>query len=250
MKIIENLEQGSAEWHEARRCMITGTKLDSVMGTPYDKLMLVCELIAEEATEQTKTFKSTPEMERGSAEEVFARKHFEQMTGKKVVQLGFCISEEFPFLGISGDGWIKKVEKDLKYTSALEIKSPDSKNAVFYKLSSVLSASFLGLGYWSAITKANPDPVFKPSVKAPFLGVPAQYKWQSVNYFLVNPDLEELNFAIYDARFIEDPAKMTVIKILRSDPLLQEALEEAKKELVSFREFWVKCREVIIVENF
>ena len=73
MKII-NCNQGTQEWIEARRCMITGTKLDSVMGTKLDQLMLACELIGEEATEQTKAFKATIEMERGTAEEVFARK--------------------------------------------------------------------------------------------------------------------------------------------------------------------------------
>ena len=246
MKII-NCEQGTPEWHEARRCMITGTKMDSVMGTSLDKLMLVCELIAEEATEMSKTFKVSAEMERGNIEEVFARKHFEKITGKTVTQIGFCKSDEFEYLGISGDGW---VENKGKLTEAIEIKSPDSKNAVFYKLEDIMTVEELGLGSWSKPTKAEPEPVFKPSAKAPFIGIPAQYQWQVVTYFLVNEDLQTMNFCIYDARFIDEESKMHIVKIDRDNETLQAAINEAKKELVLFRQFWLKCREAIIADNF
>lgn len=244
---INKCEQGTPEWHDARRCMITGTKMDSVMGTSLDRLMLACELIAEEATELSKTFKVSAEMERGNIEEVFARKHFEKITGKEVTQIGFCRSDEFDYLGISGDGWI---ENNGKFTEALEIKCPDSKNAVFYKLADTLGPVELNLGSWSKPTKAEPDPIFKPSAKAPFLGIPAQYQWQVVTYFLVNTDLQTMNFGVYDARFIEEDSKMHIVKIERENPILQLAMEEAKKELVEFRAFWLKCREIIIKDNF
>jgi hypothetical protein len=218
------------------------------MGTSLDRLMLACELIAEEATEQSKAFKVTSEMERGTSEEVFARKHFEEITGKKVTQLGFCISDDFPFLGVSGDGWIKN--KKGVFDEAVEIKSPDSKNAVFYKLADTLPIEFLGLGSWSKPTKTDPDPVFKPSAKAPFLGIPEQYKWQVVDYFLVNTDLKKLHFCVYDARFIIDDSKMHIVTIERSNPVLQEAINEAKESITSFRAFWLECRESIIPNNF
>jgi hypothetical protein len=227
--------------------MITSTKLDSVMGTPWDRLMLACELIAEEASEQTKAFKVTPEMERGTAEEVFSRKHFEKLTNKKVTQIGFCISDEFPYLGVSGDGWI---ESNGKFTEAFETKSPDTKNAVFYKLEDLMSAEELGLGSYSESTKANPTPVFKPSAKAPFLGLPSQYQWQAVNYFLVNTDLQKLHFSIYDARFLDEKSRMHIVVVERNHPLMQEALSEARTELISFREFWMKCRTKIINDSF
>ncbi len=245
MKIIECL-QGTTEWLEARRAMITGTKLDSVMGTSLDKIMLISELIAEEATETVKSLKPTAEMERGSSEEVFARKHYEALHGKKVTELGFCISDEFPYLGCSGDGWIEN-KKGL-FTEAVEIKSPDSKNAVFYKLETMFSPEELGLGSWSKPTKTEPDPVFKPSTKVPYHGIPSQYKWQCVNYFLVNTDLQKLNFLIYDARFISDNSKLHVVEITREQ--VQPEIDKAKIELVKFREFWLRCREAIIVDNF
>ena len=81
---ILNIEQGTQEWHDARRCKVTGTKLDSVMGTALDRVQLACELIAEEATEQSKIMKATAEMERGTSEEVFALKAFAKRTGKKL----------------------------------------------------------------------------------------------------------------------------------------------------------------------
>ncbi len=248
MKIIKGLEQGTQEWLESRRCMVTGTKMDSVMGTPLDQLMLICELIAEEATEQTKAFKSTPEMERGTAEEVFARKHFEQLTDKKVTQLGFCISDEFKYLGISGDGWIKN--KKGVYEEAFENKSPDSKNAIFYQLADKIPAQELGLGTWSKPTKTEPEPVFKESAKAPFLGIPAQYKWQVVTYFIVNTDLKTLYFSVYDARFIDDETKMHIIKVERSNPLMQDAIAEAIAELIVFRKKWLKYKDAVLTTNF
>lgn len=247
MKIIENLEQGSPDWIKARTGKITGTKMEKVMGSSLDRLMLACELIAEEATEQTKSFKVTPEMERGTAEEVFARKEFEKRTGKKVEQIGFCISDRFDYLGVSGDGWIKKGKK---YTEAFENKSPDTKNSVFYQLESIFSAEELGLGTWSKPTKADPEPIFKPSAKAPFEGIPSDYKWQVITYFIVNEDLEKLHFSIYDSRFINEEPRLFLIELNRSDAAVAEAIEEAEKELVIFREFWLKLRNKIIKDNF
>lgn len=246
MKIID-CKQGTAEWLESRRCMVTGSKMDRVMGSSLDQLMLVCELIAEEATEQIKAFKSTPEMDRGTAEEVFARKHYENVKKAKVTQLGFCISDEFEYLGVSGDGWI---ENKGIYSGAIEIKSPDTKNAVFYKLASSLSPTVLGLGSWSKPTKTEPEPIWKDSSKAPFCGIPIDYKWQVITYFVVNTDLLWLDFNVYDPRFIDDASKLHIVRITRDDPRVQEAIEEVRKELVLFREFWMKCREKIINDNF
>jgi len=246
MKIVECL-QGTPEWLESRRCMITGTKLGDVMGTNLDKLMLICDLIGEEASEQSKAFKATAEMERGTLEEVFARKHFEKIKGKKVKEIGFCISDEFPFLGCSADGWI---ENKGVLDEAIEIKSPDTKNAVFYKLETMFTAEELGLGSYSAVTLKNPEPVFKPSAKAPWLEIPAQYQWQTVNYFLVNENLKKMYFCIYDARFLDDESKMTIVEIKRENTDLQKCMEDAKTELVEFRKTWLRYRDSIIKDNF
>lgn len=234
-----HVEQGSPEWYEVRRGMVTGTRMDSVMGTSLERTMLACELIAEMvSTEQSDSFRSGA-MERGIEQEPLARKHFTDLTGKKVDEIGFCISDTHNYLGVSGDGWIAN-DKGI-YTEALEIKCPNTKTAIFYKISDKLGAEQLGLGSWSAVTKTNPESVFKPSAKAPFFGIPAEYKWQVVTYFMVNTDLEKLHFAVYDNRISQDKNKMHIVTVSREQ--LAPAITEAFAELETFREFWMKCFE-------
>lgn len=48
---IFNFEQGSAEWHEIRRGVITGTRLGKVMGGPAARKTLIYELIGEEMSD-------------------------------------------------------------------------------------------------------------------------------------------------------------------------------------------------------
>lgn len=247
MKIIKGFEQGSAEWIAARRCMVTGTKFESVMGTELAKLNLICELIAEEATEMSKEFKATAEMERGNSEEKYARDAFEKLTGKTVVEIGFCVSDTIPYLGISGDGWIKNGKK---YDEALEIKCPDMKNSVRHRLGMEMQNEELGLGSWSKPTAKEPELVFKPSASAYWLGIPSDYKWQVVAYFLVNESLQRLNFAVYDARFIDPECRLSLKVVERSNEVLQEAMAEALSELDSFREKWMNLRGRIIKDSF
>jgi len=247
MKII-NCEQGTDKWLEARRCMITGTKMDAVNGTDWARLQLACELIAEEATELLKNNNTTSSsIERGTAEEPFARKEFELVCSKKVTELGFCISDEFPYLGISGDGWI---ENGKIYDEAIEIKSPNSDTSVFYMLSNMFTPEQLKLGTWTKPTKVNPVPEFKPSAKAPFMGIPADYKSQIITYFLVNSDLKRLYFVDYDPRFIEKNNQIFVVKVERDNPEMLSAIKETKENLISFREMWMKYRNIIIKDNF
>lgn len=227
-----NVEQGTKEWHETRRCKITGTKLDDVMGTAYVRLCLIAELIAEEATEQSKALVTSAEMERGKAEEIFAIKEFETRNGKVVDQLGVCVSDDFDWVALSPDGFIKDAEG--KYTEAVEVKSPDSKTAILYRLANMIPVEESGL------TKA----------KTPWLGVPADYKWQIVQYFLVNADLLKLYFLVYDARFIDQKEKLYIVEVERANELVQDAVKEAKEALERFRADWLKWREVVLPDQF
>jgi hypothetical protein len=239
-----NIEQGTSLWHEMRRCKITGTKLDDVMGTSLARTQLIAQLIAEEATEQTKQIRVTESMERGSAEEIFALKLFAKQTGKKVEQGGFWLSDEFDYLACSPDGSV--VEDNGDIIEAVEVKNPDSETAIFYRLTNMVGMETLGLGSYSAITKAKPEPVFKPSSKNPFLGVPPEYKWQCVNYFLVNRKLQKLHFVVHDARFINDSQKLYVITIERSNPALLQAIAEVEIELHKFRADWMNWRDIVL----
>lgn len=230
MKVIKDIEQGSQEWHDLRRCKVTGTKLDDVMGTPLARLQLIAELIAEEGTEQSKILRPTLEMERGTSEEVFAIKKYENKHLKKVNKVTMCISDDFDWFGYSPDGLIK--DKSGKYTEGIEVKNPDSKTLIFAKMVNMIPEL----------------PISKS--KQSFLGIPPDYKWQVVASFLVNKDQKKLHFIIHDARFIDDEAKLYVIDVERNDPLLQEAMEEATEELIRFRKDWLAYKEVVLPTNF
>jgi len=239
MKIL-NLEQGTKEWHDARRCIVTGTKLDDVMGTTEAQIALIAEFIGEEATEQSKILMPTAEMERGTAEEVFAIKEFEKVTGKKVTRVGMCLCETpgLEFVGNSPDGLI--INKDGKVTEAIEVKSPDTKKAILYRIQNAFPLAELGLLTAKGLPKSD----------APFLGVPAKYKWQIVNYFLVNPDLETLHFVAYDSRMIADDMKLYTVKVERTNEVLQEAVKEATDELARFKQKWDHIKSVILPSAF
>lgn len=230
MKIIKDIEQGTQEWHELRRCKVTGTKLDDVMGTPLARLTLIAELIAEEGTEQSKILRPTLEMERGTAEEVFAVKKYESKSLKKIEKICMCISDDFEWFGYSPDGLIK--DKSGKYSEGIEVKNPDSKTLIFNKMVNMI-----------------PDlPISKS--KQSFLGIPPDYKWQVVASFLVNKEQQTLHFIIHDARFIDDEAKLYIIDVERNDPLLQEAMKEAEIALVQFRKDWLMYKEIVLPNNF
>lgn len=230
MKVID-IEQGTMEWQTLRRCKITGTKLEDVMGTPLARMQLTAELIAEEATEQTKFVRPTEEMERGTNEEEFAIKLFEEQTKRKFKRGGVWLSEEYDFLAHSPDASFSNKKGEI--TEAVEVKNPDSKTAIFSRLANMIPQEETGL----------------PKGRLPFLGVPPDYKWQCVNYFLVNPKLEKLHFLIHDARFIDPKAKLYAVTVVRG-PDIQEAVEQAQQALIEFRARWVTWKEIILPTEF
>lgn len=247
MQILK-LEQGTKEWHDARRCKVTGTKLKAVMGTRDARTALIAELIAEKATEQSKAFVTTAEMERGNAEEIFAIRAFEEKTKKKVDRVGLCVHGKYDWVALSPDGLIKSANG--KYEEAVEVKCPDSKKAVLYRIENMVPQLETGLAKWSKPTKAEPEPKLVVSTTAPFLGIPTEYKWQVVHYFVVNPDLKKLNFLVYDKRFIDEEAQLYQVEVLRENEILQEAIKEAETELEKFRADWLKWEELVMPTQF
>lgn len=236
MKVLQ-MQQGTQEWHEARRCTITGTKLKAVMGTPEGQTTLIAELIAEKGTELTKEIRQSAEMERGNAEEDFAVRKFEEQTGQTVDRVGMCRHAELDWVALSPDGLIK--DKDGKYTEAVEIKCPDSKKMILTKIHNLVDPKETGLMGARGL-KAG----------APFLGIPSEYKWQVVHYFLVNPDLERLHFVTYDERFIDADAKLYITTVEREEDELTQAIKEAETELQSFRKKWLEWEEIVLPSNF
>ncbi len=229
---MNDIEQGTKEWEQVRLCKITGTKLKKVMGTINDRVELIAELIAEEGTQQSKHFASTEDMRRGTAEEPLAIKAFEKQKGITVDSVGFCVSYEFDFLGLSPDGFIK--DSSGEYTQAVEIKNPNSSTLIKYKLANMIDEKELGL----------------TPAKKPFLGIPAQYKWQVIDYFIVNEKLKKLYFVTYDERFISNDMKLYIVEVNRDNEILQDEMNRAKEMLKSFRETWLSWKEIVMSTSF
>jgi putative phage-type endonuclease len=119
VKIFE-FEQGTDEWLEVRRGVITGSNFSKVF-TSAGKASSSCsslvnQLISENLTKKpTETFKSDA-MQRGNDLEPVARAKFELITGLDVRQIGFAKHDEYN-LGCSPDGVIGE-------QCGLEIKCP------------------------------------------------------------------------------------------------------------------------------
>lgn len=251
MKAIKGIEQRSDEWRALRRCKVTGSRLADVMGTSLARVQLIAELIAEEASEMAKEIKPTKEMEHGIEQEPFAVAAFSKISGREVsTDIAFMISDEFPWLGFSPDGVIKEGEE------MIEIKNPDTKTSMFYRLTNEIGMQDLDLGTWKKPTKtelaANPNAVseFTPSSKNPFLGVPSDYKYQVLCGFIVNEMCKKIHFVIHDERIIDEKNRTYIVVINRDEPLVEEAITETKEALIKFREDWINWKKVILPSNF
>lgn len=157
MKVFE-IEQRSEEWHKLRLGKITGTRLKDLFKA--DWLTVVDEVLAELITKQTPSIRVNEAMQWGIDNEPLAKLEYEKLNFVEVHELGFCISDEFDFLGLSPDGFVGS-------DGAIEIKCPSSKTHLTY---------------------IRQDKV------------PSEYKYQICNYFLVNKDLEWLDFVSFDPR--------------------------------------------------
>ncbi len=191
MKIHE-CKQGSAEWKALRLGMITGTRLKDVFKP--DNLSVVDDLIAERISDAIEDSYVNDAMKRGVELEPIARMEYELKTGNQVEQLGFCISNEYNYLGLSPDGLIKI---NGKYKIGIEIKCPNTNTHVRY-------------------IRMNK--------------IPNEYKFQILNYFLVCQDLERVDFISFDDRFTVNP--MHIITIKRNE--LSDDILKAKMELEKF----------------
>ena len=197
MKIL-NLEQGSEEWKQARIGRITGTRLGDAIGTPAKQEALLNELIAEALTEQSKEIFINSAMKHGTEAEDYAIAEYEQMTGEITEQVGFCLHDEYDWLANSPDRLIKSKGK---YRKAVEVKAPNSETAVKY------------------IRGGK---------------IPKEYEGQVMSYFLVNEDLQELDFVIFDPRIRNERYRLTVFHMERDEAKIAEAWEK----LIRFYNQW------------
>ena len=199
--IIHNVTQWTPEWLNLRKGIITGTRLKAVASAPstatYKTLM--DELIAEDLAPLPEVFQNDA-MIRWTMLEPIAKQKYQEITWEKVDEVWFCIHEKRPYCWLSPDWFIKK---EGKYTKALEIKCPGAKNHLKY-------------------IQENK--------------IPNDYKWQIVNYFLINEDLEELDFMTFNPDIYIEHLQWHIINVKRED--YEEDLKKINEALDKFKDKW------------
>lgn len=200
MKIRTDLKQGSPEWHEARLEKISGTRLGLAIGTPAVQETLLNELIAENLTGEAKENYTNLAMAKGIEAEEFAVNEYEETTGEITEKVGLCVSDEFEWLVNSPDRLIKK---DGKYVKAVEVKCPNADTLVKYIRNG---------------------------------GIPKEYIGQVISYFLVNEDLEELDFVVYSPLIQTEQYRLIITNVKRADLKLDEAREKLLKFYAKYEE--------------
>ena len=110
--------QRSNEWFEMRKSRITGSIVDTILGTnPYASYE---QLVAEKAGMPTE-FKGNAATQHGTKYEPEAIQLYEQTTGRKVIELGLVPHPDCPILAHSPDGISVTVDDT---PCLLEIKCP------------------------------------------------------------------------------------------------------------------------------
>jgi putative phage-type endonuclease len=174
-----SLKQGSEEWIAFRKGKISGTKFKKVLSDKKDtRFGLICELVADEYSTQVKDNFVSNEMSRGTDEEKFAAKAYEELFETELEVVDICQHDSYEWLIFSPDRFTNNRKK------YIEIKCPDSATMVGYTLENK---------------------------------IPSEYKAQVLLSFIVNEREEECDLVIYDARFLEANHKITVINIKRSE---------------------------------
>ncbi len=205
--IIYNVEQGSEEWLRLRLGKITGTRLASVMGGKKAQETLIYELIAEQLTGQGEQLFVNSAMQWGKDHEELAVAEYEKITGAKTTKVGFCVSDEFPFLALSPDRLIKVGRK---FKEGVEVKAPSTKTFIKYMAEG---------------------------------GIPDEYKWQVVCYFLVVKEMLRLDFIVYDPRIINDKLKLHIVPVTRH--MVANDIKEAEARLTDFHQQWKEMYDKI-----
>ena len=109
VKILE-IEQGTPEWHQARKGVVTATKAQSLLelknngGFTAKRETAICEL----AMERLGGLGRDPiiggaTLERGHEQEEDAAIAYEAKTGRRLAKCGFMIHDEYPQFGCSPD---------------------------------------------------------------------------------------------------------------------------------------------------
>lgn len=112
------MEQRSAEWFEARKGVITGSRVGGILGVnPYAKPEDVLREMVREYFGAAKEFNGNAATNHGEKMEPVALAYYEKRTGNHVDQVGFVKHDKYDWIGASPDGLIG-------VDGGLEIKCP------------------------------------------------------------------------------------------------------------------------------
>jgi hypothetical protein len=134
MRVILELEQGTAEWLQARCGRPTASRFSDIITAAKGDLSksakgYIRELIGQTFCPEWSYVYKSAEMQRGNDLEPEARAAFCEATGLTVAQVGFCVRDD----GISGcspDGLI--TDSAGEYMAGIEIKCPSPKTHIEY----------------------------------------------------------------------------------------------------------------------
>ena len=126
--LIINLEQGTQEWHDTRKGVVTGSRFKDVVTPSKGDLSksskkYMYELVAERMG-ATVEFYSNEYMERGNELENDARTAYEFIKDCEVLEVGFCL-DDGKIIGVSPDGLVGT-------DGGLEIKCPKETTHISY----------------------------------------------------------------------------------------------------------------------
>lgn len=213
MKIYYHIKQKTPEWFELRKWKITGTKLKTILGLTEKRLPKWVsdqyQLIADKSINEPE-LTAMEIIQRGNYLEEFARIEYEQRTWFKVKEVWFIECAEW-WLWLSPD-WIINTwtTKEPLYTRAVEFKCPMGKEYVRNLVEDC---------------------------------IPSKYVAQVYNYFLVIPELETLDFCIYNPDVHSNIPSFHIITVTRQE--LDKELKKARIELDKFRKSWLETENAL-----
>ncbi|MEH3033336.1 MAG: YqaJ viral recombinase family protein [Aeromicrobium erythreum] len=132
LTVHQEVLQGSDEWHELRRGVLTASTIGALITTKTKKVAsndtargLIAALVAERLTEWEDPEFTNRDMERGHQVEPIARDWYSKHTGQTVEQVGFMVHEfdDGTRLGFSPDGLVGD-------DGLLEVKAPRAKRHI------------------------------------------------------------------------------------------------------------------------
>ena len=120
-----HMEQRSPEWYEVRRGVITASQAHRLL-TPAKRKTYALELLAQQLSTEVEPSYTSQAMQWGIDIEPSAKRAYELVTGRTVIDAGFVWRDESHRVGASPDGWVNE--------GLIEIKCPNTVTHLNYML--------------------------------------------------------------------------------------------------------------------